>query len=335
MCWIMLPLGCTSAKKKSLILPTPRNDFPSSTAWSPWMMTNPPPQVCAAPCRLKSTFSFVMKFSATCWPEWNCRVSFCHLFQDQPSVPMGRLKPGVSLSLFNVCIVCWVFSCASSCVNSSSVLWFGAADCEPAVHFINPARQSVAAPPAAGSSDDLMLMDCDVPQFPQPVNVPLPPQLPLPPPIGELRESRGFESLQSSLSTLPGKLANPILFLPLEKFPTCSLSQLSPLNLLGCGNYYNILGTFHFSGPTAFTLCKSVFFFFCDFLLFSFQVVPPFFLEHCCKWRRRRMSKGVTWPFSRTSSAQAQGPMMISAESGRMLLEYLNPPMLHSQQMKG
>lgn len=73
---------------------------------------------------------------------------------------------------------------------------------------MNPAHQSIATPPAAvGSSDDLMLMDCDVPQFPQPVNVPLQPQLPLPPPTGEPRESQGFESLQFSLSTLPGKLA--------------------------------------------------------------------------------------------------------------------------------
>lgn len=83
---------------------------------------------------------------------------------------------------------------------------------------MNPAHQSIAAPPAAvGSSDDLMLMDCDVPQFPQPVNVPLQPQLPLPPPTGEPREFQGFESLQFSLSTLPGKLADPIPFLPLEK----------------------------------------------------------------------------------------------------------------------
>lgn len=83
---------------------------------------------------------------------------------------------------------------------------------------MNPAHESIAAPPAAmGSNDDLMLMDCDVPQFPQPVNVPLQPQLPLPPPAGEPTESRGFESLQSNLPPLPGKLADPLPFLTLEK----------------------------------------------------------------------------------------------------------------------
>lgn len=83
---------------------------------------------------------------------------------------------------------------------------------------MNPAHQSIAAPPAAtGGNDDLMLMDCDVPQFPQPVNIPLQPQLSLPPTAGEPRESQGFESLQSSLSPLPGKLADPLPFLPLEK----------------------------------------------------------------------------------------------------------------------
>lgn len=83
---------------------------------------------------------------------------------------------------------------------------------------MNPAHESIAAPPAAmGSNDGLMLMDCDVPQFPQPVNGPLQPQLPLPPPAGDPTESRGFESLQSSLPPLPGKLADPLPFLPLEK----------------------------------------------------------------------------------------------------------------------
>lgn len=138
----------------------------------------------------------------------------CPLFQSHPSV--DRMKPGVGLSLFHM--LCWVFPAAGSCVNSSSVFRVAVADCEPAVHFINPARQSFAAPPAAvGSGGDRTLMDCEVPQFPQPANVPLQPQLPLLPPTGEPRESRGFESLQSSLSTLPGKLAVPIPFLPLEK----------------------------------------------------------------------------------------------------------------------
>lgn len=85
---------------------------------------------------------------------------------------------------------------------------------------MNPAHESIAAPPAAaGSNDDLMLMDCDVPQFLQPVNVPLKPQLPLlpPPPAGEPRESLGFKSRQSSFPPLPGKLADPLPFLPLEK----------------------------------------------------------------------------------------------------------------------
>uniref|UniRef100_H3D6Y4 Islet cell autoantigen 1 like n=2 Tax=Tetraodon nigroviridis TaxID=99883 RepID=H3D6Y4_TETNG len=100
---------------------------------------------------------------------------------------------------------------ASSCVNSSSVVRFAAADSEPAVPFTNPARRSIAAPPAAaGSGGDLTLMDRDVPSFPQPVNAPLQPQLPLLPPAGEPRESRGFPSLQASLSTLPGNLADPI-----------------------------------------------------------------------------------------------------------------------------
>eukprot|EP00066_Takifugu_rubripes_P003751 XP_003966577.2 PREDICTED: islet cell autoantigen 1-like protein isoform X1 [Takifugu rubripes] len=83
------------------------------------------------------------------------------------------------------------------------------ADAEPASNRDGQndtrAHESIAAPPAAmGSNDDQMLMDCDVPQFPQPVNAPLQPQLPLPPPAGDPTESRGFESLPCSLPPLPG-----------------------------------------------------------------------------------------------------------------------------------
>lgn len=110
-------------------------------------------------------------------------------------------------------------------------LRFAAADCEPAVRFTNPAHRSIAASPAAAAAvaDDLMLMDCDVPQFPQPVNAPQQPQLPFPPPTGEPRESRGFQSLQSSLSTPPGKLAEPLPFLPLGKSQLELFLSFSPL----------------------------------------------------------------------------------------------------------
>lgn len=69
------------------------------------------------------------------------------------------------------------------------------------------------------TSDDLMLMPCNLPQFPASVNVPLQPGLPQPPQAGDPRESWGFGSLQSSLSQLPatGKLAGcPPFLLPVN-----------------------------------------------------------------------------------------------------------------------
>lgn len=166
-----------------------------------------------------------------------------------------------------------MFPAASPCVNKANVLWFAVADCGPAVYFMNPAHQSIAAPPAAvGSSDDLMLMDCDVPQFPQPVNVPLAP------PAGEPSEARGSESLQYGLSPLPGKLDDPLPFLPPEKWPT--LLSSSAFHLWFAWLWQEFPHTWDFSlfslsWPTAFPLCKC-FAFFVTSCYFSFRrPLPP------------------------------------------------------------
>lgn len=63
--------------------------------------------------------------------------------------------------------------------------------------FMIPALQNVAPPPAAlqdltglslGTSDDLMLVASNLPQFPASVSVPLQPQLPRPPQAGDHRD---------------------------------------------------------------------------------------------------------------------------------------------------
>lgn len=46
-----------------------------------------------------------MKFPANSMVEYNRRVSLCSLFQSLPSVPMGRMKPEASLSVFSFYIV--------------------------------------------------------------------------------------------------------------------------------------------------------------------------------------------------------------------------------------
>lgn len=176
---------------------------------------------------------------------------------------------------------------------------------------MNPAHQSIAAPPAAvGSSDDLMLMDCDVPQFPQPVNVPLQPQLPLPPPpppTGEPRESRGFESLQSSLSTLPGKLADPIPFLPLWVVLTCHLLSFSALSsdLLGWGNNFSIFGlSAVFPDPPLSLFVNLYFSFFVTSCYFPFRwSLPPYWNNAAnggggggCRAGRHGLSQGPLQP---------------------------------------